>query len=169
MQPRGCIFSFTLTTAVGFGITAMAADLPKEGAANGTYSSYGTFKVIPIGKERLLFQFDENGFWLSDGFGDHLTSHCWGTGDYTGGMGQEQGYCVGTDPGGDQVVYTWTDEKHALGAKSVDASDTWVGGTGKFTGISGRGATGVCHSDFKAATEGTYFSSCTAKLNYKLP
>jgi hypothetical protein len=45
----------------------MAADLPKEGTFSGTYSAVGTTKAIPIGKERILLTFDENG--LSEGEG----------------------------------------------------------------------------------------------------
>ena len=62
MQPRTCILSaFTLSTAMAFGVAAMAADLPKEGTYNGAYSSVGTFKATAVGKERVLIAFDEYG------------------------------------------------------------------------------------------------------------
>ena len=50
MQPRTCILSaFTLSTAMFFGVAAMAADLPKEGTYSGTYSSVGTVKATAVG------------------------------------------------------------------------------------------------------------------------
>ena len=54
MQPRTCIFAFTLGTAMAFGAAAMAADLPKEGTYSVTYSGLGTFKAVPVGKERMV-------------------------------------------------------------------------------------------------------------------
>jgi hypothetical protein len=53
---------------------SMAADLPKEGTFNSTYSAFGTIKVTTIGKERVMFVFDENGLTRSDGFLDHTTT-----------------------------------------------------------------------------------------------
>jgi hypothetical protein len=64
---------------------------------------------------------------LTNGFLDHMTWHCWGLGDFmngvgfwlgpvggTGGaacnfriiiIGQDHGYCVGTDPSGDRETF----------------------------------------------------------------
>ena len=105
MQQRACLLSaFTLSTAMAFGVTAMAADLPKEGTFNVDYTAFGTFKAYAIGKERVLFNTDENGLYLGKGFGDHVTWHAFGMGDIANGMQQFHGYSVGTDPSGDQIV-----------------------------------------------------------------
>ena len=115
MQLRTCILSaVTLSTVMAFGIAAIAADLPKEGTYKGTFTAFGTIKFTAVGKERVLTVWDENGLSLTDGFLDHVTWHCWGTGDYTKGVGQEQGYCVGTDPAGDQIADNVHTEKHAI-------------------------------------------------------
>jgi hypothetical protein len=104
MQLRTCLWSaVTLGTILTFGAAAMAADMSKEGTISGTYSGFGTFKGTPIGKERLLLSWDENGLQLTNGLLDHVTFHCWGMGDFTNGVGQSHGYCVGTDIAGDQV------------------------------------------------------------------
>ena len=77
MQPRTCILSaFTLSIGVAVGAAAMAADLPKEGTYNDDYAAYGTAKATAFGKERVLIAWDENGLWLSKGFGTHMTWHC---------------------------------------------------------------------------------------------
>jgi hypothetical protein len=130
MHPRTCIFAITLTTAMAFGTAAMAADLPKEGTYKGTYAAVGTDKATKIGKDRLLTVFDETGLQTTDGFLDHTTWHCWGTGDYTNGMGQEQGHCTATDLAGDKAVSKFVSEKHAIDQKSFSVSSTCEGGTG---------------------------------------
>jgi hypothetical protein len=163
------VTAVTLNTAMAFAISAIAADLPKEGTYKGTYTSFGTIKFIAVGKERVLTVWNENGSSITDGFLDHVTWHCWGTGDFVNGVGQEQGYCVGTDPAGDQIADNVQTEKHALGSKTFVAPDMWTGGTGKFAGVSGGGPV-PCHpGDFKPATEGTYFLSCDMQGSYKLP
>jgi hypothetical protein len=170
MQSHTCKLSaFTLSVTMFLGIAAMAADLPKEGTSVGTWSAVGTFKATTIGKERLLTSSDMDGLSLTNGFGDHVTWHCWGAGDYANGMGGDHGYCVGTDISGDQFVDIFTDDKHALDAKSITGTDKWSGGTGKYAGISGGGKYNCDAAGFKAPTPGTFFISCTADWAYKIP
>jgi hypothetical protein len=88
MQTRSTLLSaFTLSTAIFLGAAATAADLPKEGVSNGTFSFVGAFKATLVGKERLLTSWDGNGLSFTNGFGDHMGWHCWATGDYTNGAG----------------------------------------------------------------------------------
>ena len=44
---------------VGLMATPSFAQLAKEGSTSQTYTSYGTVKVTPVGKERILLTFDE--------------------------------------------------------------------------------------------------------------
>jgi hypothetical protein len=155
MQPRIYMVSaVALNLAMAFGTAAIAGDLAKEGTYKGTYTSFGTIKFIAVGNERVLTVWDENGVSLTDGFLDHVTWHCWGTGDFTKGVGQEQGYCVGTDPAGDQIADDIHTEKHAIGSKTFVAPDMWTGGTGKFAGVSGGGPVPCYPGDLKPATDG---------------
>jgi hypothetical protein len=152
---------------MAFGAAAMAADLPKEGTYSGTYSAFGTAKVTSIGKERVLLTIsDENGMSLSNGFLDHMIWHCWGSGDYTNGMGQDSGYCVGTDLSGDQIVDNWSDAKHQLGG-GVKVTDQLTSGTGKYTGITGGGTAEVDGREFRTP-EGTYAVHGPMQGSYKL-
>ena len=43
---------------------------------------------------------DENGLSVGEGIVDHLTWHCFGTGDFINSTGLGRGYCVWTDPSG---------------------------------------------------------------------
>jgi len=171
MQPHARTLSaVTLSAAMLFATAATAADLPKEGTFSGTYSAFGTFKATPIGKERLLVAFDENGLQLSNGLFDHTTAHCWGLSDFTNGVGQNHGYCVYTDPAGDQFVGNFgPDEKHTPDQKSWNGSITFATGTGKYAGISGDGKYVVHGNEFRPAAEGTYAIYVTFQGSYKLP
>ena len=171
MQPRtGIAPAVTLSAAIFFGTAAIAGDLPKEGPVNFTYSAFGTLKATPIGKDRLLATLDENGLTVGNGFGDHMTWHCFGLIDIASGMAQHHGNCVGTDPAGDQVAGEFASNgKYAADAKSFSGTTTLTTGTGKYTGISARW-TYVGHGpEFRSASEGTVFDYNTNQGSYKLP
>jgi len=155
---------------VGMMATPSSAQLAKEGSTSGTYTSYGTVKVTPVGKDRLLSTFDENGLSVGQGVGDHMTWHCWGMGDYTNASGQNHGHCVGIDPGGDQIALDFADsEKHAPDQKNWNGAAKYTTGTGKYAGISGGFNYVVRGNEFRPGTEGTYLSYVTSQGSYKLP
>ena len=160
--------SVTMGVIFGFAASAMATDLPKEGTFSGTYTGFGTYRTIKIGSDRALNVFDENGAELTNGFADHMTWHCWGTGEVANGEAVEQGYCVGTDPTGDLLEAKVADAKHPLMAKTRKATVTYVAGTGKFTGISGAIEI-VLHAGFRPLIAGTYVIYATEEGSYKLP
>jgi hypothetical protein len=158
--------------ALALGISMPALAQMQEGQYSGTYSAFGTAKATTIGKERLLTVWDENGVGLAtkaNGFLDHATWHCWGLGDFTNGMGQGHGYCVGTDPAGDQVVGTVADEKHTMDQKNVTGTFTFTMGTGKYAGVTGSGTFVEHGNEFRPTAEGTYPSNTTYQGSYKIP
>jgi hypothetical protein len=165
---RACLLAVPAVLILG--ISSPSSAQMKEGTYSGTYSGFGTAKATPIGKDRLLVAVDETGFTLTNGFLDHVTWHCWGTADYSNGMGQIQGgYCVGTDPAGDQLAITISDEKHAPDQKSWNGSVNLTAGTGKYTGISGSGAY-VIHGNAEfRQPQGSYVDYSTIQGNYKIP
>jgi hypothetical protein len=170
MKARAVWVTVLAVAVVLFLGASAEAQLPREGTYRGTYSGFGTIKATAIGKERLLVTFEENGLTLTNGFLDHMTWHCWGLADFTNGMGQAHGYCVATDPAGDQIVSNFgPDEKHAPDQKSWSGSETWTTGTGKYAGISGGGTYVVHLNEFRAAAEGTYLDYVTKQGSYKLP
>jgi len=170
MQTSKCTRSaLTVATAMALGTTAMAADLPKEGAFSGTTAAAGTYKVYPVGKERLLITWDENGMTVGKGFYDRMTWHCFGLSDIAGGMQQGQGRCVGTDPSGDQIALELEVKPHAADAKAYEGTTTFTTGTGKYTGITG-GATFIQHGpEFRTAAEGASVTYGEIQAKYKLP
>jgi hypothetical protein len=120
----------TLGAAMFMGAAAIAADLPKEGTYSGTTSGYGTYKAMPVGKERLLLVFNDFDSTTGNGLFDHTTSNCFGLGDFTKGVGHNHGYCVVTDVSGDKIVLDFVDEEHPLNEKGIKGSFTLTSGTG---------------------------------------
>ncbi len=169
MRTHKCILSgLALGTAMALGVAAMAADLPKEGTFSGTYSAASTEKGYPVGKERFLVTYDENGLSVGKGFLDHMTWHCFGLADVAGGMIQSQGRCIATDPAGDQIALE-SEAKFAMGAKSLSGTTSFTTGTGKYAGISG-GTNFVMHGpEFRTASEGTNVQYGEIQGTYKLP
>jgi hypothetical protein len=171
MRPFPYILSvFTLSTAILFETAAMAADLPKEGSFSGTYSGFATFKAAPIGKDRILIVWDDNGMSLGKGIVDHATWHGFGLDDIASGMVRFSGYYVTTDRDGDQIVANMAERTGAADAKSFNGSATLTTGTGKYAGITGD-YTYVCMSpnEFRTATQGTFAYGCTLQGSYKIP
>jgi hypothetical protein len=171
MESRNSLLpAAALMMAALFAYATDAAAQAKEGTWKGTYAAVGTSKATAIGKDRLLLVFDENGLVTTNGGGifDHTTWHCWGLGDFTNGVGDNHGYCVGTDPTGDQAVLNFASEKHPLDQKITKGSFTLTGGTGKYAGITGTASFTDDGAMFKT-TEGTYVAHNTTEGTYKLP
>jgi hypothetical protein len=171
MRSLTCRLSaFTLSTAMAFGVASMAADLPKQGTYSGTYSNPGTYKAYSIGKERAAASWEADGLTVGTGFLDHTAWHCFGLNDIASGLEQWHGYCVLTDPAGDQIMANVASEKHALDAKSFGASGTFTAGTGKYVGIGGD-LSFLCqnNTEFRTAAAGTYIFYADLKASYKLP
>ena len=122
-------------TSLTLGTAAIGADLPKEGTFKGTFSSYGTYKTTKVG-DLSLNMFDETGPQLTDGFADHVALHCWGFSETANGTMTQHGYCLGTDPSGDQIASRFAGEK-ATQYKGMKGTNTFISGTGKFAGVSG--------------------------------
>ena len=168
MQSRTCLLSALVLSTVVFSVSgATAVDLPKEGSYKEIYASFGTAKATSIGKERVLVAFDENGIKVGQGMMDHTTWHCWGLSDIAGGTVNYRGYCVATDPDGEQFVGDFAG-KYPANAKSWSGTLKLTSGAGKYAGISGT-ETFACHGpEFRPATEGTYFQYCEGQGDYKL-
>jgi hypothetical protein len=122
-----------------------------------------------VGKERWFAAYDLNGLFVGSGLLDHMTVHCWGVADGIKSIAQYRGYCVFTDPAGDQIaVEDTSDGKIDLG-KPANGINTITAGTGKYSGISGT-FTYVAHSsEFKTAEKGTFAQYTLTKGSYKLP
>jgi hypothetical protein len=167
MQARTILLSAALGVAL-LVAPARGADLPKEGTITGTYSATGTYKATPLGEERWFSSSEEYGVTVGSGLLDHTTWHCWGLNEGMKTIATFRGYCVGTDPAGDQVALEYFTDGKVDESKSFTATATLTGGTGKYAGISGRLSYVTQGHEFKAP-EGRYVAYNSYKGNYKLP
>jgi hypothetical protein len=164
-------FVFAIATALVVGAARpVAAQMKKEGTFSGTFGGYVTCKTMAVGKERVLFVCDENGFTITDGFFDHMSYHCWDFGDFVKGVGMPHGTCVYIDPAGDQIYGDFSyPTPVALSQKSGKGKLTFTGGTGKYAGISGGYSYVNDFGSFRTEVPGTLISHATNQGNYKLP
>ena len=146
------------------------AQIPKEGTLSYTLAYSGTYKDIAIGQERRVRTYELFGVSISD-TGDgplHNSSlHCVGSAHVLkGNLEDDSGLCVFTRPDGDQIFAAY---KAATGKIGVIAkgTSTWVGGTGKMTGIEGNNE--WTRISLRPAAEGTFQGYNRVKGNYKLP
>jgi hypothetical protein len=92
---------------------------------------------------------------------DRMTEYC--TGQYYWGAGNSQpsnGSCLYLDADGDQVMVNWTSTGNYDGMKQI------VGGTGKYAGITGKGA--YNGTQLKTAATGTDYFLTDVELDFQL-
>ena len=152
---------------VVFGAEAKA-QIPKEGATSFISPYSGTLKVLAMGKERVQMTYESMGQIIGETPEDifhNASFRCLGALHAVKGEYDNSGFCISTRPDGDQIFWTYKSTgKMGVGGRGTS---TYVGGTGKLTGIQGNGEV----SDFpmRPAAEGTFQGYSRAKGQYKLP
>ena len=130
-----------LVLLVGFAQIVTAGDLPKQGTFSLTIYGTGTWKAIAMGKERLHATYDGIGIVVNDaggGFLNNAANYFLGQMHGVNGIKEyENGFHVFTDADGDKAYATF-DQKGVL-FQLAEGTFTFVGGTGKYTGITGGG------------------------------
>jgi len=125
------------------GLAAFSAPAYSQMPKSGTYSawfgwhSYGTLADLGNGVMHWHGQFD--GALRNDagsGFMHQAAVICPGATLIVGGHAYYRGNCVLTDKDGDRATLVWQCDAK-LGAR-CDGPMEWVGGTGKYTGITGK-------------------------------
>ena len=145
-----------------------AEEMAKEGSDSGKNYVTGTSKVLPMGKERLQLNYEGSGIYVSDteeGFLNNASVHALGTLHAVKGAFEESGSMVVTAPNGDKAFTTYKGSGN-LG-KSAKGTFTYVGGTGKYTGIKGGGEFTRLH--LQPVSKGVWSATTLFKGNWKLP
>jgi hypothetical protein len=145
------------------------AQIPKEGTISDTWAFTGTFKALPMGKERLQMTYEVMGVIIGDTNEDLLNNasfRCLGSlHAVKGEFNDDSGFCVCTRLDGDQIFLTYK-ATGKVGA-SAKVTDTIVGGTGKLAGIQGNSE--LTRFGLRRAAEGTFQGTEKGKGQYKLP
>ena len=161
----------SLFLLVSFG-TIANAQLAKEGTFSILeYSSAAgeNVKVIAMGEERVHYIYECTGILVNDagkGFLHHAGTHWLGQLHAVNSVKElETGFAVYTDADGDKVYLTF--DWKGIAFKTSDGTGTFVGGTGKYTGI-----TGGCEMSWRPIPQGKkdiFNGNLSLKGHYKLP
>ena len=152
---------------VAFGIQA-GAEMTKEGNISETCAYSSTYKALPMGQERLQLNYESTGVSISDtddGPLHNASLRC--LGGFHAEMGTYNGnaFCMAVRPDGDQIFFTMKSTgKLGGGAKG---KLTFVGGTGKWTGL--QGEADFINIEVRPIAEGTSQGYVKSKGWYKLP
>lgn len=148
---------------------SVAADLAKEGEADYTGAYSWTFKMLPMGEERLQMQYEITGV-VVEAPEDSLLfrSAIYGLGSLHSAKGvyEDRGFIRYSRPDGDMVYATY--ESSGNWGSERKTTITFVGGTGKCTGITGGGVFSG-KSGLKRPTEGVGVSITSGKIHWKTP
>lgn len=129
-----------VTLGLVFVASTAFSEMAKEGSHSGKNYSTGTTKAIPMGEERLHLTIEGSGIYVSDeedGFLNNASMHLLGTLHAVKGVFEDSGFIVFNLPDGDNVYATWKGTGN-LG-KDAKGTITYVGGTGKYAGLTGGG------------------------------
>jgi len=161
----------TLVVCLLFGLCVplVVAEVPKEGSGTTLIAYGGTFKAIAMGKERMHLTYEVAGAAVVEEGESILhgsSVHCIGAMHIVNGAyNDDSGFCEYTLPDGDKV-FAATKASGKLG-ESAKGTSEYVGGTGKFAGITGSGE--FERFSLKAYQQGTIQGYVKAKGDWKLP
>jgi hypothetical protein len=165
MRRKTLVSILVLAVLVAF-VPLSNAEMAKEGTASGTMIFSGTFKALPMGKERLEMAFEVLGAYVGEGPLNHSSFRCVGAFHAVNGeFLNETGSCLFTTPNGDQAFSTYECAGHV--GRSARGTFKWVGGTGKLTGMQGEGK--FERYNVRPAAEGTMQGYAQTKGSWKLP
>lgn len=141
-----------------------AADTPKQGTSSyTTYWVVGSYNPIKLGANGYATS-DYSGVVSSDNpMFDHLSAHCLASSLSMAGTDHNSGACVGLAPDGSQLFLTYEITADAQGR---NGANHFIGGTGKFEGISGGGSIAV---EFIKGPDGKVMFVSHHNVEWKLP
>jgi len=163
------------STLICAGLAAPAAaqtqaTLPKEGPIDLTLIGQSTIQSVVLDKEFAHVTYDAYGSALAakeGGFGDRVTARCLGSIQLLKGkFDAEIGSCRFVDRGGDTFFSRYAAQAADMPG-AVVLKGSYVGGTGKFTGLTG--SYEITRQALPSPGEGRAASVSFAKGTYKLP
>ncbi len=126
-----------IVAAVCFSLSAAAADSPKSGKYSGHYGWTFVGQVQKLGADRTVYAGVVPGVMFNNegkGFMHKSRVDCTLYNDVNKGRANATGTCVVTDAAGDKIFVEW---KCAGAMPACPGTERFVGGTGKYKGISG--------------------------------
>ncbi len=139
---RKTIMALMLTTVLLVCAVSVAAEMAKEGTSSGKGFYSGALQMLPMGKERVQINYEVYGILVDDsgkGLFHNASQHVLGAMHVVKGAIEDSGFIVSTLPSGDKVFMTYRCSGKMGKPTTVKGTFTYVGGTGKVSGIQGGG------------------------------
>ena len=147
----------------------VAEEMARDGLGSGRIYWTGTFDVLSMGKERVQMNYECYSVQVGDtekSILHHATGHCvGGLLAVKGVYKNDSGMVSYTRPDGDKIFLTY--KCSGTMGKSGKGTITYVGGTGKFVGITGTGE--FTRQSLRAPAKGVFASITVSKTSWKLP
>jgi hypothetical protein len=135
-------FLFVLFMVVGMLLASGSAEA--QLAKRGTYTSHFTWQAVTKASEIDKDHTFVSGEWVginfndaSQGFLHAVAGVCPGSGDIVKRVATFSGYCTFTDKDGDKAFSRWQCRNPDVGVRRCEGDFQWMGGTGKYTGLTG--------------------------------
>ena len=154
--------------AIVFSVSVTYAEMAKEGSVTDTVYFTTTYQTLTQEKENLGLNYDARGVVSSDDKNNpfyYASAQCLGTFRVMKGEFKELGLCTYTRPDGDQIWAAY--EATGKNGIAANGTHTFIGGTGKFKGITGNGKFTRFH--VKGPTEGSGANIVKRTYSWKLP
>jgi hypothetical protein len=131
-----------LAVALLLNATAIAGELPKEGTFATTTYFHDVYDAAEATPGRYIWTFEDYGIVTNDsgsGFMHHMSIHCRGYGGSTNTAGGKRNadHCVLIGSDGDRIE-TATENMDNASNEPLKGEATFISGSGKYTGISGK-------------------------------
>jgi len=117
-------------------------EMAKEGAGSAKGFYIGTLQMLPMEKERVQINYEAYGILVEDsgkGLFHNSSQHVLGGMHVVKGAIEDSGFIVITLPSGDKAFMTYKGSGKMGKPTTVKGTFTYVGGTGKVSGIQGGG------------------------------
>jgi hypothetical protein len=163
------ILSTVLSLFLTLGVAA-AEEMAKEGTGAGKSYYVSSLQVLPMEKERAQMNYEGFGiFAADDGQGPfhNMTQHSLGGMHVFKGDIEESGFITCTLTTGDKFFMTYKGSGKMGKPIIVKGTFTYVGGTGKLSGIEGGGE--FTRYSLQPPAEGKSASFSVTKAHWKLP
>ncbi|HDZ90138.1 MAG: hypothetical protein JRJ09_03920 [Deltaproteobacteria bacterium] len=166
---RKTIMALMLTTVLSVCAVSVAAEMAMEGTGSGTGYYTGVLQMLPMGKVRVQINYEGFGVMTLDGgkgLFHNSSQHVLGGMHVVKGAIEDSGSIVITLPSGDKVFMTYRGSGKMGKPTIVKGTFTYVGGTGKVTGIEGGGE--FTRYALQPPAKGKFASFSVSKSHWKI-
>jgi hypothetical protein len=157
-----------LILVLGLGMSCYA-QMAKEGTGNGKGYYVSSIQVMPMEKERAQMNYEGFGIFAADDVQTpfhNMSQHVLGGLHVFKGDIDDSGFIEGTLTTGDKVFMTYKASGKMGKPSFVKGTFTYVGGTGKFSGIEGGGE--FTRYTLQPPAEGKSAAFSVTKANWKI-